>query len=65
MTNILNSRTFWINIVGAAYVLLTGEVSNLEMMHMNDHLSVVIMMVINALNVYDKEKKQPHSNGNH
>ena len=49
---LLQSKTFWINFISIVYVLVTGNVSALQPLHMNDHLTATIVGLINIINRY-------------
>ena len=48
--SLVQSRTFWINLISVAYVLITGNVSALQSLHLNDHTEAALIGVINILN---------------
>ena len=48
--SLLQSKTFWINLVSVVYVLVTGNIDALNGLHMNDHLSTTIIGIANIIN---------------
>lgn len=54
----LSSTTLWINVAAIAYVLLTGDIQNLQQFHLDDHTTAVITTIVNLLHVLQRKTKE-------
>lgn len=54
----LSSTTLWINVAAIAYVLLTGDIQNLQPFHLDDHTTATITTLINLLHVLQRKAKE-------
>lgn len=54
----LSSTTLWINVAAVAYVLLTGDIQNLQRFHLDDHTTAVVTTLINLLHVLQRKTKE-------
>lgn len=54
----LSSTTLWINVAAVAYVLLTGDIANLQRFHLDDHATIVATALLNLLHVLQRKTKE-------
>jgi hypothetical protein len=47
---LLQSKTFWLNLISVAYTLATGNVDALKPLHLDDRTTIMLVGTINIIN---------------